>query len=270
MRDIFNAVAGEMTKDASTNEITELIRTHISRRKFLIATGAAGVGVASLSIFGCGGGVGPAGTAAAPSRQVFVANALGMVVADSTRCVGCRRCEAACVGYNSGDSTGTIVQPSIAKVKVSRNLNFGVAGVSASGFQRGDGDYGNFRTVQDVCHQCPHPVPCQLACPHGAIEVIPPVNARVVNIANCAGCGICTQACPWAMTSLTGAVNASGTKATKCTLCNGNPECVQACPAGALTYMPWSDLTKTVPQRQTVPASIQLAADVAATCNKCH
>ena len=263
MREIFTAVAAEMKQDASTEEITELIRTHISRRTFLMVTG---VGAASLCVYGCGGG---RGSAAAP-RQVFVANALGMVVADSTRCVGCRRCEAACVAYNSGDSTTTIVQPAIAKVKVNRNINFGVAGVSQSGFQRGDGDFGNFRTVQDVCHQCPHPVPCQLSCPHDAIEVIAPVNARVVNVDKCVGCGTCVQACPWAMTSLTGPVNGVGTKATKCTLCAGNPECAQACPAGALTYMPWSDLTKAIPTRQSVPASIQLAADVAGTCTKCH
>jgi Fe-S-cluster-containing dehydrogenase component len=267
MKEIFSAVAGEMKKDASTDEVTELIRKHISRRQFLIGTGAVGLGVASLCIFGCGASGN--GTAAAP-RQVFVANALGMVVGDPTRCVTCRRCEAACVGYNEGTAGSTIVQPSIAKVKVNRNMLFGIAGVAIDGFQRGDGDYGNFRTVQDTCRQCPHPVPCQLACPHGAIEVIDPVNARVVNLDKCAGCGICVAACPWAMTSLTGPVNAKGTHATKCTLCNGNPECVQACPAGALTYQTWADMTKVIPPRQTVPASITLAADVAGTCTKCH
>ena len=76
------------------------------------------------SVFlGCGSS-GASAASEAP-RQVFVANALGMVVADSTLCVGCRRCEAACVAYNQG-----IVQPSISNVKVSRNQQFGVAGVS--------------------------------------------------------------------------------------------------------------------------------------------
>jgi Fe-S-cluster-containing hydrogenase component 2 len=260
MKNIFTAVAGELKKDASTDEVTELIRKHISRRQFLGGAGTIGLGLASMSLFGCGAS-GSSATDAAP-RQAFVANAQGMVVADSTLCVGCRRCEAACVGYNQG-----IVQPSIANVKVSRNQQFGVAGVT-TGFQRGDGDFGNFRTVQDTCRQCPHPVSCQLACPHDAIEVIAPVNARVVNIAKCVGCGICVAACPWGMTSLNGPVNAKNTKSNKCTLCNGNPECVQACPSGALKYTAWADRTKVIPARQVVPASI--ASAVQNTCISCH
>jgi Fe-S-cluster-containing hydrogenase component 2 len=260
MKEIFSAVARELKKDASTDEVTALIRKHITRRQFLVGSSALGLGVATFSILGCGAS-GAGGAQEAP-RQVFVADALGMIVAESTLCVGCRRCEAACVGYNLG-----IVQPSISNVKVSRNQQFGVAGVTA-GVQRGDGDFGNFRTVQDTCRQCPHPVPCQLACPHDAIEVIEPVNARVVNNAKCVGCGICVQACPWAMTSLNGPVNGTNTKSNKCHLCNGNPECVQACPSGALKYMAWEDRTKVIPPRQAVPASI--SADIQATCGKCH
>jgi len=35
-------------------------------------------------------------------RQVFVPSATGLVVANPTNCVGCRRCEAACVAFNQG------------------------------------------------------------------------------------------------------------------------------------------------------------------------
>jgi Fe-S-cluster-containing hydrogenase component 2 len=260
MADMKSAVSGNPRKDASSDKVADVIRKLVTRRQFLKGTGAVGLGVTTFYLMGCGSS---GSSVADEPRQVVVANALGKIVADSTLCVGCRRCEAACVAYNQG-----IVQPSIANVKVSRNQQFGVSGVSITGFQRGDGDFGNFRTVQDTCRQCPHPVPCQLACPHDAIEVIVPVNARVVNVAKCVGCGICVAACPWAMTSLSGPVNGKNTKSNKCHLCNGNPECVQACPSGALKYTAWADLTKVVPARQVVPASIESA--VAGTCVKCH
>jgi Fe-S-cluster-containing hydrogenase component 2 len=69
------------------------------------------------------------------------------------------------------------------------------------------------------------------------------------------------------MTSLDGLADGANTKATKCLLCK---ECVNACPAGALKYVSWQDMTKTFPARQVVPASIQLAAEVKDSCTKCH
>ncbi len=253
-------VAGDPKDSTTIEKVTEIIRKQVTRRQFLKGTGALGLGVTTFYLMGCGSS---GSSAQDEPRQVFVANALGMIVAEPTLCVGCRRCETSCVAYNQG-----IVQPSIANVKVSRNQQFGVAGVTANGFQRGDGDFGNFRSVQDTCRQCAHPVPCQLACPHGAIEVVAPVNARVVNVSKCIGCGICVSACPWDMLSLSGPVRASNTKSNKCTLCNGNPECVQACPSGALKYLPWSDRTKIVPPRQV--ASGAISPDIQGTCGKCH
>lgn len=259
MADILGKVSEELGKDGTTGKIADVIHKLVTRRQFMRGAGAAGLGVTTFCLFGCGGS---STSAKEEPRQVFVANALGMIVAEPTLCVGCRRCESACVAYNQG-----IVQPSISNVKVSRNQQFGVAGIT-QGLVRGDGDFGNFRTVQDTCRQCAHPVPCQLACPHDAIEVITPVNARVVNVDKCVGCGICVAACPWAMTSLSGPINAKNTKSNKCHLCKGNPECVQACPSGALKYMAWSDRTKEIPPRQVVPPSIQSA--VAGSCAKCH
>jgi uncharacterized protein (DUF1501 family) len=78
MKEIFSAVARELKKDASTDEVTALIRKHISRRQFLAGSGALGLGVATFSILGCGSS-GSNAASEAP-RQVFVANALGMVV----------------------------------------------------------------------------------------------------------------------------------------------------------------------------------------------
>ena len=252
MKEIFSAVARELKKGASTEEVTALIRKHVTRRQFLVGSGALGLSAATFSILGHG-----TSEAAKAPRQVFVANAIGMIVSEPSRCGSCRRCELACTDFNDG-----ISQPSIARIKVGRNYNSGPLAES-QGFMRGSGIWGNFRTVQDTCRQCPHPVPCQLACPHGAIEVVAPLNARVVNVDKCVGCGICTQSCPWGMMSLDKAAG----KATKCNLCK---ECIDACPAGALQYVAWSDKTKQVPPRVVVPASIRTPADVAGSCGKCH
>ena len=186
-------------------EVREFVETPIGRRAFNKTLGIAGLGVAAYQ-FGCASSANKdPGTA----RQVYVANATGLVLADNSLCVGCRRCESACVAFNQGNmaagnnpatvsstsdtTASTMARPSISNIKINRNLLYGVNGVVNN---TGGGLYGNFVVVQNACNQCPHPVPCQLACPHGAIEVVGPVNARVVNTSKCIGCGICTKACP--------------------------------------------------------------------------
>jgi len=243
-------LASEIT---SANSWNSLIWMPTSRRRFLKLTGVGGASIVAV-------GVSARFTTATQGRQVFVAEATGLVIADSTRCVGCRRCELACTEFNEGKA-----QPAMARIKVSRNYNFGPEGVAA-GFWEGAGHFGNHTVVQDTCKQCPHPVPCQMACPQGAIEVVPPENARVVNQDTCVGCRICQRACPWGMTSFDEEIQ----KATKCHLCNGDPECVQACPAGALQYVPWRDTTKEEPARFTIPGYISSPPDVQETCTECH
>lgn len=232
------------------------VAKRISRRNFLKMSGAGLATVALASVAGTAA-LGKDGNQA--TRPVILANALGLVVGDPTRCVGCRRCELACTEFNDGKS-----QPAIARIKVGRNYNFGPRGVQV-GFWRGEGNYGNGRIIQDTCKQCPHPVPCATACPRGAIEVVAPVNARVVNLDKCTGCGICAQACPWEMIAVDPEIH----KATKCFLCKGDPECVKACPTGALSYIKWRDLTKNVPIRQGgVPFTV--GRNMQEVCGPCH
>ncbi|MFC1871668.1 4Fe-4S dicluster domain-containing protein [Chloroflexota bacterium] len=241
----------------SADWITSVTHQAATRRDFIKIAGLGALGTAAFYFTGCSP---EKGVASPVERQVYAANAQGMVIGNPTRCVGCRRCELACTEFNEGKS-----QPSIARVNVRRNWGFGPQGPRV-GFWRGDGRFGNHRIIQDTCRQCPHPVPCQLACPNDAIEVNPPTNTRVINQEKCQGCRTCQRACPWGMTTFDEEIN----KATKCHLCNGDPECVKACPSGALQYVPWEDRTKDIQTRFVVPAYIKSPANVQETCIQCH
>jgi Fe-S-cluster-containing dehydrogenase component len=220
-----------------------------SRRGFLKIGGVTVVGLSALAGLGAKSGK--------KMPLIIMDQAEGIVIADPTRCVGCRRCELACTEFNDGKAS-----PTLSRIKVSRNLNFGVKGISAG--QRGQGNWGGGLVIQDLCKQCPHPVPCANACPNDAIVVKPPTNARVVDPKKCIGCKMCQRACPWEMMSFDSDTN----KATKCFLCDGKPKCVEACPAEALSYVAWRDLTDKIPPR-VAPTAI-VAPVKAAACNDCH
>jgi len=188
---------------------------------------------------------------------ILMEPAQGLVVADPEKCVGCGRCELACTEFNDGKAA-----PAMARIKVGRNLAFGPGDVSA--WREGQGNWGDGLVVQDLCKQCPHPVPCANVCPEDAIVLAPSGHARRIDPDKCTGCRICLRACPWEMISF----DPDSRKATKCHLCDGKPKCVEACPAGAITYVPWRDLTDRVPPRVT--NTIQLPPERSAACGQCH
>lgn len=222
--------------------------TSLSRRGFLICTACA---VTSLTALGLDEVFG------ADPPLVILDNANGMILADPTRCVGCQRCELACVEFNDGKA-----QPSLARIMVGRSLNFGPSGpVGGPGMQ---GAWGNGLVTPGVCRQCPHPVPCATACPQDAIRLDPATGARVVDAQACVGCRLCQNACPWDMLVF----DAATQKSSKCFLCGGKPKCVEACPAAALRYVPWRDRS-----RDGRPAGARLTfipPDTAAACLDCH
>ena len=233
------------------DSIIDAMRGPLSRRDFLNLSAVGTLGLVLPQILCVVGGQ----AAATPQPD-----AKFMVVAQPTRCTGCSRCELACSAFNDGRA-----QPAVARIKVNRNLNFGPEGAQ-QGFWRTQGQFGNFRVIQDTCRQCAHPIPCACACPNGAIRIVEPTNARVVDIDKCTGCRQCQAACPWGMTSFDKSLN----KATKCYLCNGSPECVRACPMSALSYVAWQDRGRDIPQRWVVPAYLSTPPSVASTCNVCH
>ena len=243
----------------STEWIASMMRTPTTRRKFLKITGVSGLGMIAAYLTGCSA-LGLSSGDEVEVREINVEDAMGMILAIPNRCVGCRRCELACTEYNEGYS-----QPSLARVNIRRNWAMGPRGAQL-GLTNSEGRFGNHRIVQETCRQCAHPTPCALACPYDAIETIPPVNARVVNTDKCEGCRMCQDACPWGMTTFNEATNTS----TKCFLCNNAPQCVAACPTGALRYVPWEDMSKIIPPRFVVTASIKTPDDLECQSADCH
>ena len=96
---------------------------------------------------------------------------------------------------------------------------------------------------KDRCTGCGK---CAKECPREVISIHDRLNPIVVKCSNhdagkaarqmcevsCIGCGLCQKACPWDMMSF----DREKQKASKCFLCDGEPKCVKACPAAALTY----------------------------------
>lgn len=194
---------------------------------------------------------------AADSPLIILDNAQGLILADPSRCVGCQRCELACTEFNDG-----LAQPSLARIKIERSMDYGPGGPGAGPVA--GGLWGDGLVVQGVCRQCPHPVPCEIACPHDAIRDDPRTGARVVVAQACVGCRLCQRACPWDMIVF----DEQSQKASKCFLCHGQPKCVEACPAGALRYVPWRDLTREGRSSRARLTAIPEAK--AKACLECH
>ena len=82
-----------------------------------------------------------------------------------------------------------------------------------------------------MCLQCDNAA-CVAVCPVGAITRNDATGAMVINQITCIKCKMCINACPFGST----AYDDISRSIIKCDLCNGNPECAQNCPSGAITF----------------------------------
>jgi Fe-S-cluster-containing dehydrogenase component len=236
-------------KEILTHGDSELSLNPICSRRQMLKIG--GMSIIGMSVLGSAFAEG------AVKPLIIMEQATGIVTADPNKCVGCGRCELACTEFNDGKAA-----PTISRIKIDRNLNFGPSGELV--LREGKGNWGDGVVVQDLCKQCPHPVPCANICPENAIVVGPVGNARMIDMQKCTGCKVCLKACPWEMISF----DAETHKATKCDLCKGKPKCVEACPAEALTYVGWRDLTDKIPPRTMTTA--RMLEERATACQECH
>jgi NAD-dependent dihydropyrimidine dehydrogenase PreA subunit len=108
-----------------------------SRRQFLKLSGVSIIGISAL---------GPLFAKGATKPLIIMEQTKGIIIADPTKCVGCRRCELACTEFNDGKA-----KPSMSRVKVARNLNFGPKGIFAE--KHGQGNWGTVSSSGALC-QC--------------------------------------------------------------------------------------------------------------------
>lgn len=187
----------------------------ITRRGLFVLAGAtAGSGIA-LS---------------AQARATAGDDRLPGVLVDTTRCVGCRGCEAACAEANHLPSPPEGDQV-MARPRDTSTTAFTVV-------NRTDAPDGGDRFGKKQCLHCLAPA-CASACPVRALDK-QPTGPVTYDASKCMGCRYCMVACPFDVPRYE--YEALAPRVRKCTFCAPRqaqglpPACVEACPSGALTF----------------------------------
>jgi formate dehydrogenase iron-sulfur subunit len=205
----------------------------ISRRKFLGWLGAAGMG----STLGK--------TARAASNKSFAGYPQSNgVLYDSTRCIGCRKCEEGCNRVNELPAPDRPFSDLSVMDRERRTTAKTYTIVN-----RYDSSHGaqgpQYRKVQ--CNHCLEPA-CASVCFVRAFTKTE-TGAVTYNASVCVGCRYCMIACPFEIPAYQ-YNNAFSPRIMKCTMCYPRitkgllPGCVEACPTEALTYGKREDLLR--------------------------
>lgn len=162
------------------------------------------------------------------------ADSFGMLT-DLTRCVGCRRCEAACNRVNDLPApTTSFEDPSVFDHE---RRPTATAFTVVNRYDNPNGGKPIYRKIQ--CNHCQEPA-CASACLVGAMKKTPE-GPVVYNADLCIGCRYCMVACPFHVPAYDYS-SATEPKVQKCNMCAGRiaqgfvPACAEACPVEAITF----------------------------------
>jgi formate dehydrogenase iron-sulfur subunit len=153
------------------------------------------------------------------------------VLVDTTKCVGCRACEAACAEANALPGPARLDDAAVfAKPRTTDTSSFTVVNQAA--------DTTPARFVKRQCMHCLEPA-CASACLVRALDKTP-TGPVVYHKDRCMGCRYCMVACPFEVPKYE--YESPLPFVRKCTFCadrqakGEEPACTSVCPTGALTF----------------------------------
>ena len=130
-----------------------------------------------------------------------------MLIADYSKCTGCRLCEAACSVNKNGAANPARARIAIIKWEP------------------------DCLQIPMVCAQC-ESAPCAAVCPVRAIIRDEALGRMIIQYDLCIGCRMCMVVCPFGAMGF----DSGSRKIFKCDLCDGDPLCAKVCETGALRY----------------------------------
>ncbi|MDO8834033.1 MAG: 4Fe-4S dicluster domain-containing protein, partial [Vicinamibacterales bacterium] len=212
---------------------------NLDRRTFL-KTAAAGAAVLA-----------PAARAEASGVTHDLDAARVGVLVDTTKCVGCRACEAACAETNSlPDPSGD--ERVFASPRDTDTRTYTVVNAAATAAPDATARY-----IKRQCMHCVEPA-CASACLVRALDKTP--SGPVVYHKNlCLGCRYCMVACPFEVPKYE--YDSALPFVQKCTFCadrqakGEDPACTSVCPTGALQFGKRTELIEIAKERLYAPGS---------------
>ncbi len=170
------------------------------------------------------------------------------MLSDCTKCVGCRRCEAACNKANNLPASKIPFEdPSVFENKRRTDTQ---AYTVVNRYENPKWERPVFRKKQ--CMHCAEPA-CASACLVGALKKTPE-GAVIYNEDVCIGCRYCMTACPFYIPAFE-YFDARSPAIRKCTLCYHRlsegiiPACAEACAVEAITFGKRNELIKVARDR---------------------
>ncbi len=205
----------------------------LDRRTFLKVAGVAGATLLPAS-------------ARAATTVGADANAMGVLV-DTTLCIGCRGCEAACSEANGLPEPDRPGEDAVFDAR--RTTGTSVFTVVNRGGRPGAD--GSTRFAKTQCLHCVDPA-CASACPVRALEKTA-AGPVVYHRNRCMGCRYCMVSCPFGVPKYE--YEKAIPYVRKCTFCAERqaegklPACAEVCPSGALLFGKREELLETARRR---------------------